>query len=202
MPRRNRSRKIETCSDARVLAAYSPQRGLHRQVSTRTWPGPCNFACQHPRPLLYRASSTHHPHPAAHLRSGPLARGVIPQVEAGDCEGKERDRKDSGEGKGVRWEEGGGGRAGWCRRTWLHLFQRARWWVVTSRVGRHGNLLGFAKRGSAACCRSRRPGIPISYGISHAGETFECTKGGGQTLLPFFFASIPDALDSIKRFLS
>ncbi|KYN13808.1 hypothetical protein ALC57_13882, partial [Trachymyrmex cornetzi] len=34
------------------------------------------------------------------------------------------------------------------RRTCLHLFQRARQWVVTSRVGRHGNLLGLPKRGS------------------------------------------------------
>lgn len=34
------------------------------------------------------------------------------------------------------------------RRTCLHLFQRARRWVVTSRVGRHGNLLGLPKRGS------------------------------------------------------
>ncbi|TGZ46765.1 Uncharacterized protein DBV15_05517, partial [Temnothorax longispinosus] len=34
------------------------------------------------------------------------------------------------------------------RRTCLHLFQRAQRWVVTSRVGRHGNLLGLPKRGS------------------------------------------------------
>lgn len=33
-------------------------------------------------------------------------------MEAEDREGKERDRKDSGEGKGVRWEEGGGGLGG------------------------------------------------------------------------------------------
>lgn len=33
-------------------------------------------------------------------------------------------------------------------RTCLHLFQRAQRWVVTSRVGRHGNLLGLPKRGS------------------------------------------------------
>lgn len=38
--------------------------------------------------------------------------------------------------------------SGGGRRTCLHLFQRARWWVVTSRVGRHGNLLGLPKRGS------------------------------------------------------
>jgi hypothetical protein len=38
--------------------------------------------------------------------------------------------------------------AGGEGRTCLHLFQRARRWVVTSRVGRHGNLLGLLKRGS------------------------------------------------------
>lgn len=42
-----------------------------------------------------------------------------------------------------RWWPGGSG-----VRTCLHLFQRAREWVVTSRVGRHGNLLGLPKRGS------------------------------------------------------
>lgn len=121
---------------------------------------------------------------------------MIPQVEAGDREGKERDRRDRGGGGG----ESGGKReaeGGWCRRrrTWLHLFQRARWWVVTSRVGRHGNLLGFAKRGSAACCRSRRPGIPISYGISHAGETFEL-----RVVVTILLLLFPPhfALDSIK----
>lgn len=56
--------------------------------------------------------------------------------------------------EGVRGERpgsGGGNGQGGCeggRRTCLHLFQRAQRWVVTSRVGRHGNLLGLPKRGS------------------------------------------------------
>jgi len=47
-----------------------------------------------------------------------------------------------------RWRRQWPGAAEVGRRTCLHLFQRARRWVVTSRVGRHGNLLGLPKRGS------------------------------------------------------
>lgn len=57
------------------------------------------------------------------------------------AEGVRGERPGGGGGNGQGLREGG-------RRTCLHLFQRAQRWVVTSRVGRHGNLLGLPKRGS------------------------------------------------------
>lgn len=75
--------------------------------------------------------------------------------------------------------DGGQAAGGSGRRTCLHLFQRARGWVVTSRVGRHGNLLGLPKRGSIVLpVKTARDPDPTGS-PTHMDSRSRIAEGGG-----------------------